>query len=221
MNSIKYLKLDLRMIKSQWYWALFTFAVAPILAIKMNMIYLGFAFLFLGAMAMLPIPFNAEKSFKSGFYELLPATTQTKVLGRYLFLVTLSSISALACYLLLTAARFWGIQITKIEVFIILTIMLMVFCIECVQYIIYYKIETFKNPQIANGFKAIPLFIVMFGSSFFSDWITDNLSSVPAILNIINKQIIAIFFVEIGIMLIILLVSIFASVHICEKKEIY
>lgn len=215
----KFIKLDLRLAKTQYNVILIIILFAFFLGIIMEMPTFSIGILFFTTMILSTIPFNIDSNFKSGFYELLPQKTITRIGGRFCYLLINTLISFIFSLLMLSLAKRFGQNISTLHFLIAIAVALIVFWISCIQYVIYYKIETFKNQQLAIWFRLIPIFIIMFGTSFLGDFINENMNLNDLHNKITNNSLLLILFL-IAITAIAFFVSIIIATNISENKDI-
>lgn len=217
-TAFKFSKIDWRRCKSQNKLMFLFAAIAVILSVQNEMPAWTLLYLAFGSVILSTIPFTMETNANVGFLNMLPAKNSSRIIGRYLYSIML---------LLL------GISIGVVSVFLyyivkgeMLTSILEISCIvfalslivNCIQYVVFYLLGNVKNNQVMTILRIVPGFFVFFGGSYIMEymqshamdgtnlllWFMENLPLIVALLLVVS--------------VIVLVVSIWISKLIVNKR---
>lgn len=90
MNALRFMKIDYRITKTQTKLFLIFVAVAIFIAVKNDKPLFAIGYLCFGSIILSTTPFTIQTSSNSGFINLLPATTLSRVIGRFLFSISMT-----------------------------------------------------------------------------------------------------------------------------------
>jgi len=216
MNAIKYLKLDLRIIKGKM-------KISLILPLFIGMVIIsgtpimGIAYLFLLLITFASMPFDSAISENSSkMYEMFPARVSNMVLGRFLYLISIILIIfGINGGLLVYLYKANSISMSGITGTLVSAIVAVIVCF-C-QYPIYYKVGLEKGKILSMSIYLIPAFSVFALTSVVGK--DEANSGVNGVINFIinNRSILALVIVLICIIIGVISYSI--SCRICKKKE--
>lgn len=161
-NAFKFMKIDFSMSKSQNKVFLFLVAVAILFTVmNQNPLFVAL-YLAFGSVILSNSPFTLENYYNMAFVNLLPATTRSRVSGRYLFslgyVVTGFIFSELTILFAVNVAPDEKKMLLLFPVF--MGGMAMVFI--TIQYVLLYALGIGKNQQYIRLISMVPGFI-MFG----------------------------------------------------------
>ena len=214
MTAIKYLILDLRLIRGILkYYILFPIVFVLLLTKESTVFALGYLFFILLYIA--PNPFTAESKEKGdSFYYILPSKISSIVLGRYL-------------YLLSTIIIIWGIAgtamfylynlnaVTIIELWTICISGIATTLISFLQYPLYYKFGMEKGKILVLAVPAMAVFIL---PTLLNKYLPENFLFEVADKYLNNITSLMAF--SIVIISIVGFASYKASCSICKRKEV-
>jgi len=215
MDSIKYLKLDLRVIKGKIKISL----VLPIFIGMMiifinNTAIVGIGYLFFLLIGLATMPFDSSISEKSTeMYYMFPAKTSSMVFGRFLYLIC----STFGIFILNGVIMTYLYKINELNNLQVLLNCLcglssVVAC--CIQYPIYYKFGLEKGRILSMIIYLVPAFIVFM--------LPDILKEMTIIKNINDGSKLNLIFLIVSLLITIFIgyLSYLTSVTICKSKEI-
>ena len=218
MEAFKYFKLDCRVTKSQVKVLIIFIAISLIFAVTNDSVNFAFAYLCFGSMMIFSAPFYMDVS-NNGFYELLPGKSESKVLGRYLYLLALVLMTIFFGSIVLLLGKSSGKEIVNVDVFSMFSVLCIALIFGSIQYILYYKLGKFKSNYANSLFRMIPGVLILVFGSVFSEIIGDG-SGVEKIIKYINDNLFFISLLEIVLTMIIFVVCITISTSIYKNKDL-
>ena len=223
MDAIKYLRLDLRIMKEKKQ-CIYLVLIPVFIGIMLNYMEFGITGLLVFVMIYIGFPFSNENIDKlENMYGLLPCKSSSMVLGRFIYLNIMMIITILICLgtgiYYFTRNTFEMITMADMIVTVTLSVILN-FC----SYPLYYKAQLEKN----NMIKTAMIFIISIVIFFMTLLIP---AEVTMINSVYSKELITIVSfilrnrkLSIGLALAILLVAGYVaylcSCRICRKKEV-
>lgn len=216
MNSINYLKFDLRLTKDsmKYYILILMFFIAFMVFEKAYIFGLSYMFFILVLVAKVPFNFQGnEKSLQ--MYYMFPAKISSMVLGRFLYLISLEVImflvNSIIMIVLYKANELNSLQISAICLSGILS---MIICF--IQYPLYYKFETEKAKMVASIISLAPAFIIF----TLPDYFAGNNQSILSYQDVDVNLVFPIIVFTILITILIGCISYLISYGICKRKEV-
>lgn len=174
MNALKFMKIDYRITKTQNKLFLLFVAVAIFAAVKSEKPLWAIGYLCFGSILLSTTPFTIQTSSNSGFINLLPASTLSRVMGRFLFSTSMALVGLVFGELVVVIC--YVINQTGIDY--IIPFSMIVFAISvmviAVQNLILYYAGNIKSQQIMAILRMIPGFLFFFGGSYLLDYINKN-----------------------------------------------
>ena len=217
MQAIKFMKLDLTLLKS---WGKF-FIIIPIImlifAINMQIAFaLNYLFFFLMLISVTPFSYETVENCQKLFYSL-PGKTSDMVMGRYLFLFL--SVAALLVFDTATISILVSMDmISMIDIITVLVSIVVGILLCLIQYPVYYKYGYQKGKLSSMLIYMIPAFIVFLLPSVISE--QGAASKVLQVIEFLSRYPIIIAGIIIAIVVLAAWISYSLSVSICKKKEI-
>lgn len=161
-KALKFMKIDFAMSKGQNKVYLFLVAIAILFTVmNQNPLFVA-VYLTFGAVILANAPFSLENYYNMAFVNLLPATTRSRVSGRYMFSILYLITSTLIAEItgLFTATE---IQEERFMIFLFPLFMCGLSLIFItIQYVLMYALGIGKNQQYIRLISMVPGF-VMFG----------------------------------------------------------
>lgn len=221
MEALKYFKLDLRTIKnSRMGYQIILILCACTFILLSSSYKFGMSYLLLCLVIFATIPFSLETSEKSEIiHYILPSKISKMVLGRFIYLIILSSIVFLVNGFLMFNL-YNNNSMSMIEVVIMFTTCILAIAVCFCQYSIYYKFGIEQGKLLSMLLYFVPAFIVFMIPTFLDKDRLNILENLEKNINffINNKSIL--FIIAIIIVVIIGTINYFISCRICKNKEI-
>ena len=217
MQAIKFMKLDLTLLRS---WGKF-FVIIPVImlifSINMQVAFaLNYLFFFLMLISVTPFSYETVENCQKLYYTL-PGKISDMVMGRYLFL--LLSVAALLAFDTVTISILISMDmIPMIDIIIILMSIVVGVLLCLIQYPVYYKYGYQKGKLSSMLIYMIPAFIVFLLPSVLTEQATA--SKALEVLEFLSTYPIIIAAIVIAIVVLAGWISYSLSVGICKKKEI-
>ena len=219
MDSIKYLKLDLRVIKGKIKISLILPIIIAMMIIFMNnTAIVGIGYLLFLLIGLATMPFDSSISENSNeMYGLFPAKVSSMVLGRFIYLIC----TALIIFFMDTVIIEYLYKVKAIQINGIIGIFLseiITLAICFCQYPIYYKLGIEKGKILSIMIYLIPGIVVFSLTSFISkNNVNTNASEM---LNFILNNRLTLVPMALLTCTIIGIISYIISCNICAKKEL-
>lgn len=221
MGAINYFKFDLRTIKSSsMIYQVIVILCGCIFMLSLESYKLGMSYLLLCLVICATIPFSLQSSEKHELlYYIMPSKISKMVLGRFLYLITLSIIIILVNgFVMFYSYR--NNLMNSIDILVMcLTSMLAIIICFC-QYPIYYKFGIEQGKVLSMMLYFIPAFIVFMLPSFLNENGLFIINKLEANINIILSNKISAIVLLIIIAGIIGSIAYFISCRICIRKEV-
>lgn len=217
MQAIKFMKLDLTLLRS---WGKF-FVIIPVImlifSINMQVAFaLNYLFFFLMLISVTPFSYETVENCQKLYYTL-PGKISDMVIGRYLFL--LLSVAALLAFDTVTISILISMDmIPMIDIITILMSIVVGVLLCLIQYPVYYKYGYQKGKLSSMLIYMIPAFIVFLLPSVLTEQATA--SKALEVLEFLSTYPIIIAAIVIAIVVLAGWISYSLSVGICKKKEI-
>ena len=217
MQAIKFMKLDLTLLRS---WGKF-FVIIPVImlifSINMQVAFaLNYLFFFLMLISVTPFSYETVENCQKLYYTL-PGKISDMVMGRYLFL--LLSVAALLAFDTVTISILISMDmIPMIDIITILMSIVVGVLLCLIQYPVYYKYGYQKGKLSSMLIYMIPAFIVFLLPSVLTEQATA--SKALEVLEFLSTYPIIIAAIVIAIVVLAGWISYSLSVGICKKKEI-
>jgi hypothetical protein len=216
MNSLSYLKFDLRLTKDTMKYYIIILIAYIALMMFMNSYAFSLRYMFFILVLLARIPFNIQGNEKSlQMYYMFPAKISSMVLGRLLYLILLEAtvfiINGIIMIVLYKVNEFNSLKILSICFSGILS---MIVCF--IQYPLYYKFEYEKGKIVSNLIAFVPAFLILSMPDYLGD-VTQNMQlfqyfDMNLILPIIGFIIL--------ITMLFGFISYSSSCKICKRKEV-
>ena len=217
MQAIKFMKLDLTLLRS---WGKF-FVIIPVImlifSINMQVAFaLNYLFFFLMLISVTPFSYETVENCQKLYYTL-PGKISDMVMGRYLFL--LLSVAALLAFDTVTISILSSMDMIPLIDIITILMSIVVGVLLClIQYPVYYKYGYQKGKLSSMLIYMIPAFIVFLLPSVLTEQATA--SKALEVLEFLSTYPIIIAAIVIAIVVLAGWISYSLSVGICKKKEI-
>ncbi len=217
MQAIKFMKLDLTLLRS---WGKF-FVIIPVImlifSINMQVAFaLNYLFFFLMLISVTPFSYETVENCQKLYYTL-PGKISDMVMGRYLFL--LLSVVALLAFDTVTISILSSMDMIPLIDIITILMSIVVGVLLClIQYPVYYKYGYQKGKLSSMLIYMIPAFIVFLLPSVLAEQATA--SKALEVLEFLSTYPIIIAAIIIAIVVLAVWISYSLSVGICKKKEI-
>lgn len=217
MQAIKFMKLDLTLLRS---WGKF-FVIIPVImlifSINMQVAFaLNYLFFFLMLISVTPFSYETVENCQKLYYTL-PGKISDMVMGRYLFL--LLSVAALLAFDTVTISILSSMDMIPLIDIITILMSIVVGVLLClIQYPVYYKYGYQKGKLSSMLIYMIPAFIVFLLPSVLAEQATA--SKALEVLEFLSTYPIIIAAIIIAIVVLAVWISYSLSVGICKKKEI-
>ena len=217
MQAIKFMKLDLTLLRS---WGKF-FVIIPVImlifSINMQIAFaLNYLFFFLMLISVTPFSYETVENCQKLYYTL-PGKISDMVMGRYLFL--LLSVAALLAFDTVTISILSSMDMIPLIDIITILMSIVVGVLLClIQYPVYYKYGYQKGKLSSMLIYMIPAFIVFLLPSVLAEQATA--SKALEVLEFLSTYPIIIAAIIIAIVVLAVWISYSLSVGICKKKEI-
>ncbi len=217
MQAIKFMKLDLTLLRS---WGKF-FVIIPVImlifSINMQIAFaLNYLFFFLMLISVTPFSYETVENCQKLYYTL-PGKISDMVMGRYLFL--LLSVAALLAFDTVTISILSSMDMILLIDIITILMSIVVGVLLClIQYPVYYKYGYQKGKLSSMLIYMIPAFIVFLLPSVLAEQATA--SKALEVLEFLLTYPIIIAAIVIAIVVLAGWISYSLSVGICKKKEI-
>ena len=218
MQAIKFMKLDLTLLRS---WGKF-FVIIPVImlifSINMQVAFaLNYLFFFLMLISVTPFSYETVENCQKLYYTL-PGKISDMVMGRYLFL--LLSVAALLAFDTVTISILISMDmIPMIDIITILMSIVVGVLLCLIQYPVYYKYGYQKGKLSSMLIYMIPAFIVFLLPSVISEQ-GAAASKALQVIEFLSRYPIIIAGIIIAIVVLAAWISYSLSVSICKKKEI-
>lgn len=178
MNSIKFAKIDLKITKMQSKTIIVFIIIAVVLTIYFSNPIWGMMYTCFGSIIMSMIPFNYVNAPNCGFLNMLPATTFSRVMGRYLYSVIMTLAAILIGLISVVIGTFAANQGVEGLAPIALSFFLFALLCQWLQYLLAYIMAPFQNQQmVIMLLRMIPAFIFFGVASTYSEDINHIMSS--------------------------------------------
>jgi len=221
MNAIKFLKLDIKMMRSQIK-SLFLYPLFGLVMIFfiMNDMTFILGYMIFGFATMSTMPFSIENAkSKNVFYYTLPAKRESMVMGRFLVLFSGTALFAVMCTILIIVSVLKGGVITELQIFYYSIFVFASLVISLIQYAMFFKLGFIKSQQFYTLIQMLPGLIIWLSMSFGSKYM-QNKGNPLDLLDYGRKHIMGSVIIEILLAGLIFYLSYNISCAICRKKEI-
>lgn len=216
MNTLKFIKLDFKISFSQLKILVIFFAVAIFFLIQGQDPFFIMNYLNFGILIISTVPFILEHTSLSGFMNLLPASTFSRIRGRFLYffflLCSLQLIGLIYCFALhrnLLDKQSLSLSLFSFSICIL---------IGGIQYLTFYLLGNIKSQQLLSFIRVIPGFIFFFLINQLSvEEETDHINRFVSFF-LEHIHLIALSFFAVSILLYILCA--FISFFIYRRKDI-
>lgn len=219
MNAIKFLKIDLIRTNSQNK-LLVLFAIMSVyFAINANTPIWSLLYLCFGSIIISATPFSLQTIGNGGFINLLPATTLSRVTGRYLYSIAIMVLAMI--FGEVAVAIYYGIkhEVPDKMLYISLLVFAVTLIINSIQNVVLYFLGNVKSLQLMAIIRMIPGFAMFFGSTYLLEYLEkhsmDTTNWVAWFYK--NFEVVVVSFLILSI--IILIVSIWISNIIVSKRD--
>lgn len=189
MNWLKFLMVDVRLMKSQrLFLAAFPLFAIVIGASSRDMIFI-ISYLCFGMMIVSTTPFLLETKNMSSFIHLLPGNDRDKVAGRYAcFLVMLLSFAAVGFCVCAALESLGYLIIQSGDVSISMAIIVVSVIVGSLQFIIFYVAGRGKGEQWLNIVRVIPAFLFFFGTNYVIEALADHEKEIENVVRFISQN---------------------------------
>lgn len=174
MRAIRFTFVDMTKSKVQIL-VLLLLAIVELWMMKMyssplNAVY----YMYFGAIVTSVQPFLQEQTAEVGFINMLPGTKQNRVLGRYLFGLSLIIISMFISIVNLGIYYAFSHNYTNYvrEGMLDSFSIALIFC--SLQYILFYALGKMRSQQLAGLIMMIPAFLMFFGVNYVIEYMASN-----------------------------------------------
>lgn len=222
MDAIKFLKIDMRITKSQFKTLLLFAALALFLSIKIEMSTFAFSYMCFGFMVISSVPFSMslEGSSQAGFYLMLPAGTMSRVVGRYLYYLVMIAMAALTGIAIMVLSQVvGGKEMAQTGILVVLNLS-MAIIIGAIQYVLYYKFGSVKGQLATMILRLAPTFLFFFGMQFVIEKFSGNEGNLPAVFLWVAGHTGLACAALIAVSMLIFIACIFISARICERQDV-
>lgn len=220
MNAIKYLKLDLRIIrKSMKYYTLVPIIFYFIFSSSTTSYVFTGCYLFFILTILATIPFTSQDENSDTVYYMLPSKIQDIVFGRFIYLIILFIvISLINGFSILHLYKIGEIHNFEIIIICLCEIASIILCL--VQYPIYYKMGSKKGQIISMLIYFVPALVIFTLLSLLIDdkFFLNKILSYAVNFIVSNKSIIIL--LNILVILALGYMSYLISCRICKNKEL-
>lgn len=222
MKTLYFMKIDYIRSRSQMYLIFGIMALVTLIMKYMTdgtdeMVFMYGVFI---AIVFSTVPFGNCSRSDAGFLQMLPATTWQRVLGRFLFGLTLiltGSVISVGCTVVYQLLMGTGINLMAPPFYMIFASIGMV--IITVQYMILYLIGENRGAQYLSLIRMIPGMSFFFGSIKLMGAVQEDSSEVMKVLELINGRINVIGWGSVIIALAVMAVGVILCVRATEKRD--
>lgn len=222
MNTLKFLKLDIKIIRSQFK-VFFIYPTMGLILIFfiMNDITFIIGYMMLGFTAMATAPFSMEyTNSRNVFYFTLPAGVKSMVLGRYLVLVLMAVLYWGMSFLLAIASILKGGIITDAHVFYFSVFWTAGIIISLIQYAVFFKLGVPKSQQFFSLIQMLPGMALWLVMSFGGRYIEQNSGRIQAVFEYGISHLPFILLSEVLLLVLVFIVTYYISCVIYSNKEL-
>lgn len=219
MNAIKFLKIDLIRTNSQNRLLVLFAVMSVFFAINANTPIWSLLYLCFGSIIISATPFSLQTVGNGGFINLLPATTLSRVTGRYLYSIAIIVLAMI--FGELAVLIYYGIkrEVPDKMLYISLLIFAITLLINSIQNLVLYFLGNIKSLQLMAIIKMIPGFAMFFGSSYIMGCLEnhsmDTVNWAAWFINNFEVTVVSFFLLSI----LILIASIWISNIIVSKRD--
>ncbi|MDF2588089.1 MAG: family transporter protein [Anaerocolumna sp.] len=171
MNVIKFFKIDFIRSKSQSKLFPFFAILTTLMALKFDSPIWSIFYLCFFAIILSTTPFSMQTISNSGFLNMLPASSYSRVAGRYLFAVFMSIIAIIFGGISIAVSYFVNHNLPNNLASLSVLSLAVSIIANSVQYVIFFSIGNIKSKQLMAIIQLIPAFAVFYGVSYLSDYI--------------------------------------------------
>lgn len=177
MKAIKFTYVDILKSKSQLYLVILLLGViGPWMTFNNPL--LGIYYTSFGALVIGIQPFMQEQTAETGFINMLPGIRKNRVAGRYLYGLFLQIISLVFLGVSLTVyTNFHKAPVYMIGGVLISFGVSLLFC--SLQYMLFYALGKMKSQQVASIVMMLPGFLMFFGVSYATEYISKHVAITP------------------------------------------
>ena len=210
-DAVKFMKIDFTMSKGQNKVYLFLVAIAFLLTYMNQSPMFVAVYLTFGSVILANAPFSLENYYNMAFVNLLPATTRSRVTGRYLFALIYLTISMAIAEISGFVTR-WDMPELGSFVFVFpLFLFGLSLIFITIQYVLMYTLGIGNNKQYIRIISMVPGF-VMFG-------LGSGLSSIAGNITITNRLIAMAVAATLAVGIIIMVLGIELTIHLVKKRD--
>lgn len=219
MNAIKFLKIDLIRTSSQNRLLVIFAVISVYFAINANTPIWSLLYLCFGSIIISATPFALQTVGNGGFINLLPATTLSRVIGRYLYSIAIIVLAMI--FGEVSVVIYYGIkhEVPDNMLYISLLVFAVTLIIHSIQNVVLYFLGNIKSLQLMAIIRMIPGFAMFFGSTYLLEYLEkhsmDTTNWVAWFYK--NFEVVVVSFLILSI--IILIVSIWISNIIVSKRD--
>lgn len=220
MNVIKFMKIDYKMTKSQNRLLILFAILAVIISTRSNVYMWGMGYLCFGAIILSTAPFSLEQDKSCGFIQLLPATTLSRVIGRYLYslaLIAFSSVIGILCSFISFQMKDISLDNLSIPVFFI--IIAAAIMVNTIQYVILYIAGNIRSQQVMGLLRMVPVFLFFFAGNYFIGFVQKNQDKGIRILNWMQENISIVALIVVVLAAIIFWIGIAVSYMVIKNRD--
>ncbi len=211
MSIVKFMKTDFILTKSMYKVIIAFLIIAMFLSLYMNNSVFGMGFLCFGGIIFANTPFSYTQVPNCGFMNLLPASTYTRIAGRYLFGMVMTFGSVAAGTVVWVISNFFYLKRDSQELVPVSLLMLAATITAlALQYLIMYIKGINVNNPVTVFLQLMPGFALFTVSTPIMNSIMDreNFGSFPMILASLAGAVV------------ILLLSIGISYQLCKRRDL-
>lgn len=219
MDALKFLKLDYKLTRPYLKSFLIFIALSFVFAFGMSSIFFPFGYLCFGATILINAPFNSEIG-STGFYEIVPGKSKTKVLGRFLYLLSFLLIITIIGAIISVIGLLSGKSITTLDLFVLLLTLSFTIILLSIQYTLNYKFGRYKSQFINSVVKLIPAILIFGGASLLGEFVNDTETSYVNILSFIENNLLLIILITILLTILCFIICLSISTKIYNEKDI-
>lgn len=226
MKALHFTKIDFFKTKQQiWFVPIIMLVVAVIMVVNgasgehgYNASTLFFYPVFI-AIVFSTIPFGACRREDAGFMMLLPATTRDRVVGRYLFGITMLLVAVVAGVICITGYMALGYRFSSIDLFVCVIGFSVAMLLITAEYVFLYLFGEHQGPQMLSLARMIPGMCYFFVGINVSSKLTEEPDAVAYAMTTFIEHLGTISIVGVAVALLVLAASVELCVRVTEKKD--
>lgn len=214
MIAIKFMKIDLRVTRSQFKIILIFYLLALFILLNNKDAAFVLNYLNFGILIISSTPFILENVSQAGFLNLLPASSSSRVRGRFLYFLCLLLSSQLFSYgiLFLVSKNSFNSSFLSVS-FISLSFSILT---GGLQYLMFYMVGNIKSQQLLSFIRMLPAFLFFFLMNLFP---TDG-TAISENLKFIFEHMFELSFVLLALCFLLYMLCMYMSNRIYRKKDI-